>query len=451
MDLNKVNKMYFLGIGGIGMSALARYFLHLGKEIYGYDLASTPLTNQLEDEGMIIHFEEDISKIPTDLDLVIYTPAIPAENTELIYLLNADLPILKRAELAGKLSESYFTVAVAGTHGKTSICAMTAHLLKSSGINTTAIIGGILNNYKSNLVVSDHTDCLIIEADEFDRSFLQLHPNIAIISSMDADHLDIYHDKQSLSDSFQTFANNLKEDGLLIVNQTIKDSIDQTKKTISYGISEKAMMMASNIHVEDGKFVFDLQYENETINGIRLAVPGYHYVENALAAAVVGMQFGLDPDQIKEGLESFEGVERRFEFRINTDDKIFIDDYAHHPEEIRVTIEAVKTLFPDKKITGIFQPHLFSRTNDFAAEFAESLEPLDEVILLPIYPAREKPVQGITSTIIFDRIKNPNKQLISKDDLINYLSGKQPEVLITLGAGDIGLMVPEIEKRVLSR
>lgn len=451
MDLNKVNKMYFLGIGGIGMSALARYFLHQGMEIHGYDLTPTPLTTQLQNEGMIIHFDEDISKIPTDLDLVINTPAIPKENIELLHLQKSGIPLLKRAELIGDLSDQMFTIAVAGTHGKTSICALTAHLLKSAGINVTALIGGILNNYHSNFIVSETTDALVVEADEFDRSFLQLHPNIAVISSMDADHLDIYNNKETLHDSFRLFAKRTVGEGVLIINQKLEKLIDLPENTISYGLDEMSDVNASDIHVAEGRFVFDLQYKQEMVHQIKLQVPGYHYVENALAAAAIGFQFELSADQIKEGLESFTGVERRFEYKINKNDLVFIDDYAHHPEEIRVTVEAVKTLFPDKKITGVFQPHLFSRTRDFADEFAASLEPLDEIILLPIYPAREKPIPGITSSIILDQVKNSNKQLLNKGELVAYLANKPIEILITLGAGDIGLMVTEIEKELLKK
>ena len=312
MDLDKIHTMYFLGVGGIGMSALARYFLRKGKEIHGYDLTSTPLTTQLQNEGMHIHFEDDISKIPENPDLVIYTPAIPDDNTELKYLMKSAVPILKRAELVGKLSEKFFTIAIAGTHGKTSISAITAHLLRSAGINVTALIGGILNNYNSNLVISEPTDCLIIEADEYDRSFLQLHPNIAVISSMDADHLDIYQNKETLSENFRLFANNLDRDGTMIINRKLEKLIDLPKNTVSYGINKNADIKATNIHVFAGKFVFDLSHDSTTIKEIKLVVPGYHYVENALAAAAVAFRFDLSLEQINTGLESFKGVERRF-------------------------------------------------------------------------------------------------------------------------------------------
>jgi UDP-N-acetylmuramate--alanine ligase len=446
MNLNKINKMYFLGIGGIGMSALARYFKNEGKQIYGYDLTSTPLTRQLEAEGMEIHYEEDLSKIPRDIDLVVLTPAVPAENAELIYFIENETPMIKRAQLIGQLSHNYFTIAVAGTHGKTSISAIAAHLLKSAGLNLTAFVGGICRNYQSNLVLSEKTDYLLVEADEFDRSFLNLQPDISVISSMDADHLDIYGSKEELVKTFKEFAGLLSKEGIFIHNKSLPAFNLSGIQTITYGILPKAGVRAVNIHIRNGKFLFDLETENQKIDGITMQIPGYHYIENALAAASIGLQLGLSGEQIKSGLESFAGVERRFEIRINQANRVYIDDYAHHPEEIKATISAAKMLHPGKKITVVFQPHLFSRTKDFADGFATALSEADQLILLDIYPAREKPIPGVTSDIILSKTKNTIKQILSKNELTEFLRKNKPELLLTMGAGDIGLMTKEIEK-----
>ena len=443
--MKEVNKVYFLGIGGIGMSALARFFKKQGAEVHGYDRTRTPLTIKLENEGMLIHYDEDISLIPNNLDLVIYTPAIPKENKEYIYFIEKGFELKKRAEVLGELSKEFFTIAVAGTHGKTSISSLAAHMLKASGRNLTALIGGILKNYGSNFILSESTDILLVEADEYDRSFLQLHPDISVISSMDADHLDIYGDGNELKNTFFQFAKKLDKDGVLIYHNSLPELKQTVKKSIDYSARTNATCMAHKVHVENGNFVFDLTYGSVRIENIKLAVPGLHYVENALAAAVIGFEVGLSPSEIKSGLESFKGVQRRFDYRIKTERLVFIDDYAHHPQELKVTIEAVKTLYPGKTITGIFQPHLFSRTQDFADEFAKALDGLDEIILLDIYPAREKSIPGVTSEIIFSKMKNQHKKLLKKDELIDYLSGNKPEVLITLGAGDIGLMLNDIE------
>ena len=446
MDLSKINNLYFLGIGGIGMSALARYFNRQGKLIAGYDLTPTPLTALLEQEGMQIHYTEDISKIPEETDVVVYTPAIPAENKEFVYLQKSGLPMMKRARMLGELTQSHFTVAVAGTHGKTSISAMTAHIFNMAGKRITALVGGLMNNYRSNVILNLPADLLLVEADEFDRSFLEIQPDISVISSIDADHLDIYKDKQKLVQGFLDFARKLPEDGLLICNEKLKLFDDVPVRKVSYGLEKEADVRAENIRIEEGAFVFDLVFEKIRIDGIRMAVPGYHYVENALAAATVCLTKGVRPEDVKRGLESFKGVERRFDYRIRTTGLVFIDDYAHHPEEIRATIRAVRAVYPGKKITGVFQPHLYSRTRDLADDFARALETLDRVILLTIYPAREKPIKGVDSSLILDKINNPEKMLFSKEQLLKYLQREKPELLLTLGAGDIGIMVPEIEK-----
>ncbi len=446
---NKI--MYFIGIGGIGMSALARWYKHQGAMIYGYDLVSSPLTDELINEGMNIHFDEDISKLPKNIDIVVYTPAIPSNNTELVYLKNKDIKIVKRAELIGQLSKSHTTIAIAGTHGKTSISALIAHLLVHANINISAFVGGICNNYNSNLILSNSTDYLIIEADEYDRSLLQIEPNIAVISSMDEDHLDIYQNHDDIKNTFKLFAQKLPQDGILIYNSKL-DPFDNTHgKHLTYGTNTNASIAASNIRVANAKFIIDVDTEMGKIEKLEIQVPGIHNIENTLAAIAIAMEVGLSLDEIRSGITTFKGVARRMDFKVISDNYIFIDDYAHHPEEIKATISAVKQLYPDKEITGIFQPHLFSRTRDFADEFALELSKLDEIIIMDIYPAREKPIDGITSQTIKNKIKNKKVVLLSKDEILVYISKNKPEVLLTMGAGDIGLLAKQIETINYSR
>ena len=437
--------IYFLGIGGIGMSALARWYNHLGAKIYGYDLQPSKLTNQLISEGMIIHFDADINKIPSNVSLMVYTPAIPADNIELKYFQENRIPTLKRAELIGKITRNYNTIAIAGTHGKTSISALTTHILKNAGINISAFVGGVCRNYNSNLILSDTTDYLLIEADEYDKSLLQIEPNIVVISSMDEDHLDIYDDHDDIKSTFIEFAQKINIGGTLIYNSTL-DSLDDVKvKKITYDAYKPASTYAANTRVENGKFVIDISTNLGKIYNVSIQVPGVHNIENTLASVSIAIQANVSLEEIKKGIESFKGVERRMDFRIITNDVIYIDDYAHHPEEIKATISAIKQLYPQKKITGIFQPHLFSRTRDFATEFAKELSKIDDVILLDIYPAREKPIEGISSTTILEKITNNSSQTLNKTETINYISTNKPEILITMGAGDIGLLVKEIE------
>lgn len=445
MDFNQIHKIFFLGIGGIGMSALARFFKFQGKEIFGYDLTPTPLTEELITEGMSIQFNEEIPSVIQDIDLVIYTPAIPKENLLFTKFQNSHIPFLKRSQVLGLLSDEIFTIAIAGTHGKTSISALTAHLLKSAGVPVTALIGGICINYQSNVILSKESRYIIVEADEFDRSFLTLNPDLAVISSMDADHLDIYGSQHNLIDSFKEFAKLIGTDGKLICNSKIRSEFLDANHILYYGIDKTADIIAENVRIEEGSFVFDFLINGMKIEGIKIAVPGLHYIENATAAMSIGYKLGLNADQIKDGIESFAGVERRFEIR-SDNDPVYIDDYAHHPEEIRVTIEAIRMLYPSKKITGVFQPHLYSRTRDFAQEFADSLSQLDEIILLEIYPAREKPVSGVSSAMILDKIKKPNKRILDKKELLSYVNGFENDIFLTIGAGDIGLLASKIEK-----
>lgn len=444
--MNYRNKiMYFLGIGGIGMSALARWFKQQDAVIYGYDLHGSPLTDELIGEGMIVHFEEDISQLPENIDIVVYTPAIPSDNVELVYLKNKEVPIIKRAELIGKITKDYFTIAVAGTHGKTSISALTAHLLKYAGINVAAFVGGVCKNYSSNLILSESTDYLIVEADEYDRSLLRIEPNIAVISSMDKDHLDIYRDHDDIKTTFKEFAQKLPQNGVLIHNSKLMPFDGTPGKHVTYGTNPGSSIMASNIHVSKGKFVIDIETTMGKIENVEIQVPGIHNIENTLAAVAIAMETGLSLNEIQKGIITFKGVERRMDFRTAGEKTIFIDDYAHHPEEIKATISAVKQLYPNKKITGIFQPHLFSRTNDFSGKFAEELNELDELILMDIYPAREKPIEGITSQTILDKIKTTKGQIMDSGEIMKYLSNNPPEVLLTMGAGDIGLLAKKIE------
>ncbi len=443
MNWNNIHTLYFMGIGGIGMSALARYFLNLDKEVHGYDLTPTPLTHALEKEGARIHYQEDPVKIPEKVDMAIFTPAIPAENTELQWIRSHQIPLYKRAEVIGMLTKGHFSVAIGGTHGKTSISAITAHILHSAGLPVTAFVGGIMKNYNSNILLSDPTEYFLVEADEYDRSFLQLHPEIALISSMDADHLDIYGQHEHLKEGFELFAGQISEKGMLIYNDKLQFS-HSAANSRSYGLGTDSDIRASNIRIEKGYFVFDLTHRHGEIKDIRMEIPGRHYVENATAAAAIARSLWLEDEQIKKGLESFKGVERRFEFIINTPEIVYIDDYAHHPEEIKATLDTLDMLYPGRKKTGIFQPHLFSRTRDLADDFAQSLNVLDEIVLLPIYPAREKPIPGITSEWLLDKIENRNKILVAKEDLITHLSGRDLDVLITLGAGDIGMMSENI-------
>jgi len=447
MDWNHIHKIFFIGIGGIGMSALARYFKYLGKDVSGYDLTPTPLTEELISEGIAIRFDEDTEKLPENIDLVIYTPAVPDDNVLFSWYQSRNVPFLKRSEALGVLSEETFTIAIAGTHGKTSISAITAHLLKSSGLSVTALFGGIPKNYGSNVILSESPEYLLLEADEFDRSFLTLNPDIAVVSSIDEDHLDIYNNIDSLLDGFRKFTGRIRSGGVLIYQSKLKTKLMFDGKSISYSADKDADINAKNITIENGYFVFDFVSDKMRINNIKLHIPGLHYIENTLAAIAVGIHLGLNEKQIKEGVESFKGVERGFDTHISGE-VVYIDDYAHHPEEIRATVHAVRMLYPGRKIVGAFQPHLYSRTRDFADEFAAALSTLDEVILLDIYPAREKPIPGVSSEMILKKVTGKNKFLLSKTELLAYAGKLTNEIFLTLGAGDIGLLTDKIKNRL---
>ena len=448
MDITKVKCVYFLGIGGIGMSALAHYFLHNGCAVYGYDLTPSDVTDTLAQQGVVIHFEEDITQIPPQVDLVIHTPAVSTQHAEYQYFVTHRIPIYKRAQLLGLISKTKPTIAVAGTHGKTSTTALISHILHPEK-SIMAFIGGIAKNLNSNFTVNDCYEMIVAEADEYDRSFLSLHPSTAIITSMDADHLDIYGGKESLEESFQLFANQIAKEGHLIIHEKIASQIKHPHK-ITYSFSESADYYASDIRLYPNRTIFTLHGQGETIPDIELSVPGAYNLLNALAAiaavrvAYQGRGEAIDLAWLTSKLSSFSGVKRRFDYQLYRDDIVYIDDYAHHPEEIRSFLQAVKAIFPDKKITAIFQPHLYSRTRDFANEFATTLAIADEVILLDIYPARELPIEGVTSNWLLSLIDKEEKIALTKEALLPYLQEHKPEILVTIGAGDIDRLVPKI-------
>ena len=428
------------------MSALARYFLAQGCTISGYDKTRTTLTEQLENEGIAIHYKEDINQIPDSIrnledgTLVVFTPAIPNDNKEFQFFKTSGIRCYKRSEILGLISQNYFTIAIAGTHGKTTTSSMIAHVLNESGIDCIAFLGGISINFNSNLLLNNKAKIMVVEADEYDSSFLTLSPSIAVVTSIDADHLDIYGDKEQMRKSYQDFVNKLDSDGVLITKPEIKGKLSFSK-TITYHIQHSADFYPSDIKIENGNYILSVDHQI-----IKLGFPGIHNVENAIAAYVVAKQLNLDSSQIIQALASYKGVKRRFETHIKTNNLVYIDDYAHHPSELAMCIKSVKELYPSKKITGIFQPHLYSRTRDFVDGFAESLSLLDELILLDIYPARELPIAGITSQLIADKATIANKCVVKKEQLLTYLSSKKIEVLLTLGAGDIDVFVQPIKE-----
>ncbi len=456
MNFNSVHSVYFIGIGGIGMSALARYFMHAGKAVSGYDLRETPLTNKLAQEGAKVHYIEDINLIPQDIkqdksgSLIIYTPAIPENHQELQYFKENGFKLYKRAEILGFITQNYRTIAIAGTHGKTSISSMTAHILNGQDTGCYAFLGGILKNKQSNLLLPEKENkeaYAVVEADEYDRSFLKLHPYIALISSMDADHLDIYGDKNNLVKSFEQFVNKIIQNGILIYKKGLNLKHRSDIKQYAYALNETADFYADNIRKnKNGTYRFDFIAKEKVYKDTETAVPGKINLENTVAALSVCYLAGVDIDLIKKRLKTFAGVKRRFDYRILRDDFIYIDDYAHHPQELKAFIGSVKEIFTDKKITGIFQPHLFTRTRDFADEFAESLDMLDKLFLLDIYPARELPIKGVSSELIFNKLRNENKILCTKNEVLDLLKKEQPEVLLSMGAGDIDKLVEPIEQ-----
>lgn len=452
MELDAVKQMYFLGIGGIGMSALARFFNEKGVKVHGYDKTETTLTRKLVNEGMTIHYDEDISKIPKNTNLVVWTPAIPKSHRAWQFIADRKILVKKRAEVLGMISRSRKTVGIAGTHGKTTTSSLLTHLLHTGGVKCTAFLGGIAKNWKSNYVQGS-SDWVVVEADEYDRSFLQLSPDIAVLLSMDPDHLDIYGDAGRVQETgFKEYLKRVKKGGIILIQDGLRQYFDQSGFE-TFGVGQ-GNYRAENVRVaSDGYFEFDFIAETKGIHwpGIRLAMPGRHNVENACAAIAVGLSLSISESSVREALADFKGIHRRFEWVLRMDRTVFIDDYAHHPTEIRAAVQAVRELYPGRKITGIFQPHLYSRTKDFQQGFAEELDKLDEIILMDIYPAREEPISGITSAIIFEKMKNPNKILTTKSELMKVVEKQEFEVLLTIGAGDIDTFVEPIKELLLNR
>jgi UDP-N-acetylmuramate--alanine ligase len=451
MKLESIKKIYFVGIGGIGMSALARYFNSRQVEVYGYDRISSPLTEKLESEGMQIHYEEAVHLIPEGIDLVVYTPAVPNEHAELQYFWNNNYQVLKRAAVLGIISRGMKAIAIGGTHGKTTTTSITTHILKTSGIDCTAFLGGIAENFQSNFV-EGKSEWFVVEADEFDRSFLHLNPQISAVLSMDADHLDIYGNEQMMHQTFDEFVNKTNHHGTVVFKKglplTVTDKMIDKYAMMTFG-HESGDFQIKNVRVENGYFVFDVASPIENIDNLAFTLPGKHNALNSLVGIAIAQQLGASSDNIRTALKTFKGIKRRFEFVVrgdlNAGQKVFIDDYAHHPSELNAAIDAARQMYPNRKLTGIFQPHLYSRTNDFQDGFAAALDELDEIYLLEIYPARELPMKGVTSEIIFNKMKNPNKHLVQKSNLLNELQLNGVEVLITLGAGDIDRLILPIK------
>lgn len=450
MKKQKISTVYLIGIGGIGMSALARYYRQQGKEVSGYDKTRTSLTSQLEQEGMNIHYRDDPAYIPCDANLVIYTPAIPDSNMELTYCREVDFNIKKRAEVLGMIAEDHETIAVAGTHGKTTISSMITHIMQHAKFPVTAFIGGMMSNYDTNFINNENSRFLIAEADEYDRSFHKLHPKIAVISTLAADHLDIYGSVEQLRDSFTKFISQIKPGGSLIIHEDVAKQIPAPAGAIIYGKNQDADLRIGNTGVSEQYFYFDLHLKSNEKSRITMQVPGQHNIENAVAAAAVCIQAGLSLKEIKAGLETYKGVKRRFEFIIQEEDLVFIDDYAHHPEEITACISTARAIYPEKKITAVFQAHLYSRTRDLAKEFAASLDLFDEVVLLEIYPAREVPIEGVNADLLLSKMNISNKRISTKEDLPEVIKKLKPEVLITMGAGDIEQMVLALKQALKS-
>jgi UDP-N-acetylmuramate--alanine ligase len=455
MNLEKIKIVYLLGIGGIGMSALARYFNLFGMQVSGYDKTPTSLTRQLQEEGISVHFEDTPEQLPAILResgvaenvLVIYTPAIPKNHVQFNLLKDKGYRMYKRSEVLGIITQNTSSIAVAGTHGKTTTSTMIAHVIKHSGKEVSAFLGGISGNYNTNLLLDQNAELTVIEADEYDRSFLRLFPYIGVITSMDADHLDIYGTAEEMIRCYQEFAGQVKESGILVYKHGLP--INYSKKHFTYGFHEEADYRAINVQIIDGDYCFDLETPKGNVKGLKVGLPGRHNVENAVATYAACDILGIGAEKIKEGLVTYRGVKRRFEYIIKTADLVLVDDYAHHPAELTACINSIREMYPGKKILGIFQPHLFSRTRDFADEFAASLDLLDEAVLLDIYPARELPIEGVTAQMLLDKMKKPGK-LIGKEELTDYVKSRNAGVVVTLGAGDIDKMVEPIKNALLT-
>jgi UDP-N-acetylmuramate--alanine ligase len=443
MNLDQIQNVYFIGIGGIGMSALARYFKNIGKHVSGYDKTPSILTNEFIENGINIHFEDNINLIPNDYfvenTLVIITPAVPRSHSEWNYFLEREYQVKKRAEVLGIITKDTFCFAVAGTHGKTTTSSILGHILFESGADVTAFVGGIVENYNSNLIGSGKT-VTVVEADEFDRSFLHLHPNIACITSMDADHLDIYGTSEAIEESFVEFASKVEDKNNLFITKELP------LEGIQCAINEEAVYKAFNVRIENASYVFDVQTPSEIMKDLHFGLPGKHNLMNGLMAVAMAKTGGISTESIAKAIASFRGIRRRFSYQIKTQKLVYIDDYAHHPTEINAVHQAVRELYPGQKVLAVFQPHLFSRTRDFIYGFAESLSAFDEVFLMDIYPARELPMDGVTSEWLLGKMTNLNKKIVAKEDLLASIKASDAPIIVTIGAGDIGEMVPSIKK-----
>ena len=454
--MSELKHIYFIGIGGIGMSAIARYYNTKGYKVSGYDKTPSPLTHALETEGIEVHYEDNTEYIPKDTDstLVVYTPAIPKDMGELVYVQEHGYRVIKRSRMLGEISEGQRCMAVAGTHGKTTTSTLVSHIFTAAGEGCSAFLGGISKNYGTNLLVHEN-DVVVAEADEFDRSFLQLFPEIAVITSMDADHLDIYGDEEHIHEAFKAFASQVS--GTVIAKKGLPLSTSDTKaKLLSYAYNDPEADFYAVLTDGDGNGFthFDLHHPAGIIKDCVVGIPGWVNIENAVAAAAIGLTYGLDPEKIREALASFEGVKRRFDMQLKSEKCIYIDDYAHHPREISAALTSIKGNFPDYRITAIFQPHLYTRTRDFADGFAESLSCVDKLILLDIYPAREEPIPGVTSEIIFKDVTAPEKVLLSKGELMDYMKGVEltgKDIFVTIGAGDIDRFIEPIRELLSGR
>ena len=445
--------IYFIGIGGIGMSAIARYYNFKGLKVSGYDKTPSELTHALEAEGIDVHYEDNTDFIPKDVEdtLVVYTPAIPKDMGELVYVQENGYRVIKRSRMLGEIAEGQRCMAVAGTHGKTTTSTLAAHIFQDSGEGCSAFLGGISKNYDTNLLVS-RNETIVAEADEFDRSFLQLFPEIAVITSMDADHLDIYSDISNMHDAFKAFASQVS--GTVIAKLGLPIGPEDTKADIlRYSYDDPAAdFHAGNIKVDEcGYFTFDLHWPGGIIEGCKVGIPGWINVENAVAASAIALTYGLVPEKVRHALGTFQGVKRRFDIHVNRPGCSYIDDYAHHPKEIAAAISSMRDIFPGRKLTAIFQPHLYTRTRDFADEFAEALSNVDKLIMLDIYPAREEPIPGVTSEIIFENVTAPEKVIMLKEELMDYLKDEPIDTLITFGAGNIDRFIGPITEMLCQR
>lgn len=439
--------IYFIGIGGIGMSAIARYYNTQGVKVSGYDRTETELTKQLVTEGIEIHYEDNVDLIPKQVEFVVYTPAIPKEHTELNYYINNNYKVYKRSDVLKIITENSFNICVAGTHGKTTTTTMIGHLLRDTGYGCNAFLGGIASNYNTNFWSSKENN-VVVEADEYDRSFLKLSPNIAIITAVDADHLDIYGTAEEVENAFVQFSQKIKEGGCLILKHGLHIRERFTTPDIcTYSISDKnANIHIANLQVVNGTYHFDVINNYWTIKDVELNMGGLHNIENALAAIGVAKYLKIDDDKIKKALANFRGIKRRFEYIVKNDNHILIDDYAHHPDELKALITGVRSIYPNEKLTLVFQPHLYTRTRDFADGFAASLDMADEVVLLPIYPARELPIEGVSSEMILSKMKLENKQVLSKEDMLKYIDNNKPKLVVMAGAGDIDVLVGKVKE-----